>query len=489
MMGHAMHPSLGGAFDDTIRRWGAVLTWASASSPGDWTCGPVQYPHLVRDFYFRNRQTLIGSESTVFSAPILVSEAPTYYVWQRVLWNPDLDVDATLDEMCRRLFGAGARTARELLRLECDRWEKTPLSRPLERVDLHRDQLPGSGGIGRLAQEFRLPVDLFREIWPPDVVARMKALRDRALAEIEKAGDTDARRAFLYWNWTFDAFLEEAETAHRRIPADFVREGGNAPMESAEGLAETDALDLGPSTGSGPSGGAEMKLTLIRPGDFMMGSATNSWGHHGHESPAHRVRITKPFYLGVCEVTRSQYDAVMGTDTAGDGPNRPAANVTWREATNFCGRASQKTGRRVRLPTEAEWEYACRAGTTTLWSFGDLDRVEAMGDHAWYGGEAGGGPKDVGAKKPNAWDLHDMHGNVAEWCRDRFGADYYLWGPTDNPAGPETGIFRVMRGGSDSNLRRGNVEFSRSARRSWGHPDLRCSHVGFRVVVETGGGE
>jgi formylglycine-generating enzyme required for sulfatase activity len=476
-MGQAMHPSTGRAFDETIRRWGSVLIWVSASSPGDWTCGPVQYPHLVRDFYLRNRPCITGTELTIFSAPILVSEAPTYYVWQRVLWNPELDVDATLDEMCRRLFGPGARAARELLRLECDRWEKTPLPRPLPMENLHRDQLPGVQGIGLLAQEHRLPADLFREIWPPEVVARMKKLRDEALAEIDKAGETDARRAFLYWNWTFDAFLEEAETAHRRIPADVVREAARTPLASSEGLPETAALDLG--------GGAKMKLTLIRPGEFMMGSATNTWGHHRNEGPLHRVWITKPFYMGVCEVTRAQYDAAMGNNSAGDSTNRPAASVSWREATNFCGRASAKTGRRVRLPTEAEWEYACRAGTATPWSFGDLDRIDAMKDYAWCYEEARSGLKDVGGKKPNAWGLYDMHGNVSEWCMDRFGADYYLLSPMDNPAGPETGIFRVMRGGSADNLARRNVEFARSARRAWGHPDIRSGGVGFRVVIET----
>jgi formylglycine-generating enzyme required for sulfatase activity len=241
----------------------------------------------------------------------------------------------------------------------------------------------------------------------------------------------------------------------------------------------------------------EMKLALIRPGEFPMGSETNSWGHHRNESPVHRVRITKPFYMGICEVTRAQYDAVMGTATAGNASNQPAANVSWREATNFCGRAAQKTGRRVRLPSEAEWEYACRAGTTTPWSFGDADGVEeAIRDHAWYGQEAGGGLKDAGGKKPNGWGLYDMHGSVSEWCLDRFGADYYLLSPTDDPAGPETGVFRVMRGGSVDNLRRRNVELARSARRAWGHPDLRIlqrgmNHmcIGFRVVVEAGGGE
>lgn len=485
-LGRAVHPSSGGEFDDTLRGWGQVLIWASCASPGDWTCGPVQYPRLIQDFYARNRKFVTGSDYTIFSAPILVSEAPTYYVWQRVMWNPDLDVEAVLDELCKRLFGAGAGSARELLRLECERWERTPLSRPLQREDRHRDRLPGTEGIGALAQEHRLPLELFREMWPADVVARMKDLRDKALAEIEKAGDRDARRAFLYWTWTFDAFLEEAEAAHRQMPAGFARAGGNTPMQSVDGLPGSMTLDLG---------GVEMKLTLIRPGEFLMGSETNSWGYHRNESPVHRVRITKPYYMGECEVTRCQYDAVMGTATAGNASNRPAMSVSWREATNFCGRLSQKTGRRVRLPTEAEWEYACRAGTTTPWSFGDADRVEEIiKDYAGYGKDVAGGPGDAGGKKPNPWGLFDMHGSVSEWCMDRFGEDYYALSPTDDPVGPETGIFRVLRGGSADNLRRRNVELTRSARRSWGHPDLRIQQrgmnhmcIGFRVVVEAKG--
>jgi len=483
VMGHAFHPSVGPAFERTIRGWNQVLIWASCSSPGDWTYGPVQYPHLVQEFLLRNRRYITGTELTIFSAPILVAQAPTYYVWQRALWNPELDVDATLDELCRRLFGPGARAARELLRIACDQWEKTPLPRPLQAENLHRDQLPGAGGLGSLAQENRLPADLFAAIWPADVVARMKGLHDEARAEIDKADDTDARRAFLYWNWAFDAFLEEAEVVHRRIPADFVRVTRGGPLASVEGLPETDTLDLG--------NGAVLKLVRILPGEFLMGSETNAWGYHRHESPQHRVRITKPFYMGVHEVTRAQYDAVMGTESAGDHPNRPAASISWREATNFCGKLSAKTGRHVRLPTEAEWEYACRAGTTTVWSFGDLDRIEAMKDYAWFGEDARGGPQDVGGKRPNLWGLYDLHGNVSEWCLDRFGADYYLLSPTDDPAGPDTGIFRVLRGGSADNLGRRNAEFARSARRSWGHPDLKIAQrgmnragVGFRVVAE-----
>jgi formylglycine-generating enzyme required for sulfatase activity len=183
--------------EDRLRAWSAkssrrVHTWIDFASPSDWTYGPVQFPHLVQDFYSKNSRFLAGTSVLSYGGACFLTAAPTYYVWNRVLWNPDLDVDATLDEMCRRLFGAGAASARELLRLQCDRWEAAALSRPLR--------------VG----ENRIPPRLFREIWPPDVVARMKALRDKALAEIERTGDAAARKAFFYWTWEFDAFVEYA---------------------------------------------------------------------------------------------------------------------------------------------------------------------------------------------------------------------------------------------------------------------------------------
>ncbi len=185
-----------------LRAWSAksgrrVHTWIDFASPSDWTYGPVQFPHLVQDFYSKNRRFLAGTSVLSYGGACFLTAAPTYYIWNRVLWDPDLDVDAVLDEMCRRLFGAGAASARELLRLQCERWEKTALSRPLR--------------VG----ENRIPPRLFREIWPPNVVARMKALRDKALSEIERTNDAAARKSFLYWTWEFDAFVEYAEMVEK----------------------------------------------------------------------------------------------------------------------------------------------------------------------------------------------------------------------------------------------------------------------------------
>jgi len=174
---------------------GSITVWDYSDRGSGWTYGPIQCPHLVRDFYQTNRDHIAG----VFINGGILSDwttaAPTLYVWMKVLWNPDLDVDAVLDEMCRRLYGRAGGTVRELIRLECDRWQVASWKR----------------GLG---DQGRIPPELFQNIWPPHVVAQMKALRDKALAEMADA--PVARQRFLYWTWTFDAFHKEAEEIHQK---------------------------------------------------------------------------------------------------------------------------------------------------------------------------------------------------------------------------------------------------------------------------------
>jgi len=211
-------------------------------------------------------------------------------------------------------------------------------------------------------------------------------------------------------------------------------------------------LDLG--------GGVTMKLVLIPAGKFMMGSPDSEKGHVNNEGPQHEVTISKPFYMGVTEVTQAQYEAIMGANPSTfKGETNPVENVSCNDATEFCKKLSEKTRQAVRLPTEAEWEYACRAGSKTKFCFGDAD--EGLGDYAWYHANSGGTTHPVGQKKPNAWGLYDMHGNLWEWCSDWYAQNYADAKAVD-PQGPSSGMiasywawvtsvtptFRVLRDGS-----------------------------------------
>jgi formylglycine-generating enzyme required for sulfatase activity len=231
----------------------------------------------------------------------------------------------------------------------------------------------------------------------------------------------------------------------------------------------TIALDLGKKVA--------LKLTLIPAGKFLMGSPADEAGRDEDEGPLREAVISKPFYMGLQEVTQAQYEAVMGakpsrfTDAA-----KPVESVSWDEAVEFCKRLSRRTNQAVALPTEAQWEYACRAGAKTRFSSGDDDRQLSTFARYGQGPDAGTGP--VGSKKPNAWGLYDMHGNVWEWCADWY-AGTYVNAPAQDPAGPALGQSRVLRGGSWVNTSEG----CRCATRNKSLPDVRYNGIGFRVVV------
>ncbi len=257
------------------------------------------------------------------------------------------------------------------------------------------------------------------------------------------------------------------------------------------------ALALGPVETETNSLG--MKFALIPAGKFTMGSPTSEKGR-GDDEPQHEVTIGRPFYLGVYEVTQGQYQKVMGNNpsffsAAGAGQQRvkgkdtadyPVDSVTWLEAAAFCAKLSElpaEKGRRYRLPTEAEWEYACRAGTKTVFHYGnDLNAYKANFCGLIYAayGNGGAGPflratTLVGNFEPNAFGLYDMHGNVQEWCQDWYAAD-----PKEDPQGPKAGTERVLRGGGWPH----SGKSVRSAVRGKLPPDERAYSVGFRVVME-----
>ena len=223
-----------------------------------------------------------------------------------------------------------------------------------------------------------------------------------------------------------------------------------------------------------------MKLVLILPGSFTMGSPINEAGRWDGESQ-HLVTISNWYYLGTYEVTQDEYEKVMGRNPSKfKGPKNPVETVSWLDAVSFCKKLSEMpeekaAGRSYRLPAEAEWEYACRAGSTTSYSFGET--AESLGEYAWFdeGPECKTHP--VGLKKPNRWGLYDMHGNVWEWCQDWF--EPFLPDASTDPQGPNGGSNRVYRGGSWYFVA-GNC---RSAFRGRGVPSDRRSNYGFRVAL------
>jgi formylglycine-generating enzyme required for sulfatase activity len=256
-----------------------------------------------------------------------------------------------------------------------------------------------------------------------------------------------------------------------------------------------------------------MKLVRIEPGEFLMGSIEGQinllmWlfsesrrASFDDEQPQHSVRITRPFFLGVHQVTQGQYQSIMG-----DNPSRfegsdelPVESVSWFDAVQFCNKLSERenrspcyriygtkvsvlNGNGYRLPTEAEWEYACRSGSSMLYPFGD-DASE-IGEHilawsAWYGSNSQDTTHPVGQKRPNSWGLYDMLGNVWEWCQDAYDAAYYTNSPPGDPPGPAAGSRRVIRGGSWVN----DARFCRPASRDRSTPEGRDNHLGFRVAA------
>jgi len=206
------------------------------------------------------------------------------------------------------------------------------------------------------------------------------------------------------------------------------------------------------------------------------------------EKPAHSVTLTQPFYMGKYVITQQQYQAITGANPSHHFISKvySVENVSWDDAQAFCKRLSALTptpiagkGRwAVRLPTEAEWEYGCRAGTTTTYYSGDTEAD--LGRVAWYRANSKNTTHPVGQKEPNVFGLYDMHGNVWQWCQDWYGEDYYGKFRADDPQGSKQGVCRVLRGGSSWV---GSPGRCRSAGRKWGGPGGHDDSVGFRVVV------
>lgn len=236
---------------------------------------------------------------------------------------------------------------------------------------------------------------------------------------------------------------------------------------------------------------APSNMVFIPPGTFRMGSPADEVDRNDSEGPQTAVTISRGFWMGKCEATQGEYSAVRGSNPSyftGD-TNRPVEQVTWYNATNYCAALTQRerlagrvaTNAVYRLPTEAEWEYACRGWTSTRFSYGEDIGYTNLTNYAWYVDTSGDTTHPAGEKLPNPWGLYDMHGNLWEWCQD-WRSNNLPGGIAVDPRGPDAGSLRVIRGGGWS----GNAAYCRSAFRFSEYPGGKADYIGFRVVLAPG---
>ena len=294
--------------------------------------------------------------------------------------------------------------------------------------------------------------------------------------------------ANLYEDGAFDRIVralhyglqQRGEPAPGPPPAPPSQAPSTPPQEAQPGI-ETIANDL------------DMTFVRIPAGDFWMGASAEqiealikrypddlrAWFEA--QTPQHRVTISQPFYLGIHPVTQAQWQAVMGGNPGRfeGNPAHPVEQVPWVEAQQFLQRLNEHgDGHTYALPSETQWEYASHAGSTGAYCFGDDEGQ--LGAYAWYDDNADGATHPVGEKRPNAWGLYDMHGNVWEWRQDWYGE--YAADAVRDPVGPEAGAGRVIRGGSWANPAR----VAWSAACYWSHPGLRDDYLGFRCLSSPG---
>ncbi|MDB9545188.1 SUMF1/EgtB/PvdO family nonheme iron enzyme [Microcystis aeruginosa CS-1036] len=296
--------------------------------------------------------------------------------------------------------------------------------------------------------------------------------RDRLAIALERAEQEG-------WQWTDVEIPDEEielETAIQRINNHVIERVGNftTSVVGDSPIPQTSFTENLPN-------GITLEMVNLPAGEFLMGSPDSDPDARSYEKPPHQVQVNS-FAIGKYPVTQAQYEAVMGTNPSHfkNNPQNPVEQVNWNDAQAFCRKLSQITGKTYRLPTEAEWEYACRAGTTTRYYFGD--DANQLGDYAWYDGNSQKTTHPVGQKKPNAWGLYDMSGNVWEWCEDDWH-DNYIGAPKDGSAWLKNGNnCSPVRGGSWCV----NPNYCRSAFRSPYDRRDDDGNLGFRVVCGAG---
>jgi formylglycine-generating enzyme required for sulfatase activity len=302
--------------------------------------------------------------------------------------------------------------------------------------------------------------------------------QQRAAEYVAKASsDTDAKLAEAR-DLIAEGGLENISSAYEIISQTL-----ESDPESAEALLLRDEL-IGKAVTVELGGGVEIEFVLIPSGEFVMGSPENEKGRDKNEGVQRTVKLTNSFWMAATEITREQYESVMGDNSGEFQGAQNAVEISWNDAVSFCRTLSRHTGIgfNVRLPSEAEWEYACRAGTNTCFGFGDDER--RLGDYAWFRANASDVNEQyvhsVAQKKPNPWGLYDMHGNMWEWCSDYYAVNDRSSEPVKDPKGPSEGEYRVLRGGSWFST----AKDCRSASRYWLSPDSSDNIVGFRVVLD-----
>jgi len=279
----------------------------------------------------------------------------------------------------------------------------------------------------------------------------------------------------LGWYGTQDS--NNSATPQKTIPSVTTTPVTTTPVTTAKATPPAAALVTSLADQKTYTNSIGMDFVLMPAGEFDMGSPSSEAGRDSDESPVHQVKISNAFYMGKYEVTQKQWRDVMGSSPSNfKGDNLPVEQVSWNDAQEFIKKLNEKEGvNKYRLPTEAEWEYSARAGTTTRYSFGDEEAK--LGDYAWYDANSGSKTHDVGQKKPNLWGLYDMHGNVWEWVQDMYH-NSYSGAHIDGSAWEGSGSRRVVRGGDWGD----NARSCRSAYRSHGDPDARDYSHGFRLL-------
>ena len=224
-------------------------------------------------------------------------------------------------------------------------------------------------------------------------------------------------------------------------------------------------------------GGVSFKMIAVEGGTFLMGSSESDAEADDNEKPQHEVTLSN-YYIGETEVTQELWEAVMGTNPSFFvGANLPVEKVSWDDCQTFIGKLNEKTGMKFRLPTEAEWEYAARGGKKSKGY--TYSGSNALGNVAWYSDNSGDITHEVGTKQANELGIYDMSGNVWEWCQDRYGETYYENSPSTDPLGPDSGSYRVYRGGGGWS----GAWYCRVANRDGDSPGFRYYSLGFRLAL------